>query len=756
MALNDNKITEKQLSDSGVVAAPDKLTGTAAENKAVFDRLVRAVVAPQYNALIDELSGAAGAAGIGTKLGKKLDAAVLSDDIAAVRLNGDKVLETTADGVHYEATGSSGHLILGGNNEVAPQRSRLKFANLMVEDEDGVTVVYGVKGDKGDPGEAGPQGPQGEAGPQGVPGIQGVPGADGADGRSFTILGRYETLEALEEAQPAGQEGDAWAVGPAGAASVFVWDTAHAGWQELGMVQGPRGEQGAQGNPGPQGETGPQGPQGLTGEKGEKGDPVQVNGKSGPVVTLSAGDVGALSLKDAANMQAQTDALENDMTELQSQIGENKLYSGSSNVEWENNIAVKPSTGNSGANTYILIARYQILGPNYDFTEVFAGTTRNSPRGTYGNNSMLFEVSARTGTQELSYCNIRYLTPPLQDTFVCAAVEGSGVNLTIRVYTYCTTSWTEVVFNSVSAALNPAHIARTLYTSQSPVSSVSGTVIWGEYQGASVPNLLLNSDFGVNQRGQTSYSKGRYTADRWYNSSAGTVTIAASTLPNGTAKNQITAAHVANSANTLSQPMENLDSVLGRELTACFWAKAAKAGQMRVGIANDVDTVLNVTTAWKKFTVHLKPTAANPSWTVNGLFFQSASSGAGSNALGSLTIAEPQLVYGAYAGDYAPPNPAEELAKCQRYYQRLYDASSNDVRFLAPAVVSGSGTWIAMASCMFPVVMREKPKMTYHLGSGVSTAGLAATKYGIDINKSGFEEGEAFVLKYEADAEIYS
>lgn len=268
-----------------------------------------------------------------------------------------------------------------------------------------------------------------------------------------------------------------------------------------------------------------------------------------------------------------------------------------------------------------------------------------------------------------------------------------------------------------------------------------------------VPNLLLNSDFGVNQRGETSYSKGRYTADRWYNSSAGTVTIAASTLPNGTAKNMLVISQQA-SQNTVSQPMENLDSVLGQELTACFWAKAAKAGQMRVGIANDIDTVLNVTTAWKKFTVSLNPTARNSSiWTVDGLFFQSAVSSA---ALGTLYIAEPQLVYGSFAGVYTPPNPAEELVKCQRYYQRLYDASSNDVRFLAPAVVSGSGTWIAMASCMFPVVMREKPKMTYHLGSGVSTAGLAATKYGIDINKSGFEEGEAFVLKYEADAEIYS
>lgn len=274
-----------------------------------------------------------------------------------------------------------------------------------------------------------------------------------------------------------------------------------------------------------------------------------------------------------------------------------------------------------------------------------------------------------------------------------------------------------------------------------------------KWNSCALPNLLLNSDFGVNQRGQTSYSKGRYTADRWYNSSAGTVTIAASTLPNGTAKNMLVISQQA-SQNTVSQPMENLDSVLGQELTACFWAKAAKAGQMRVGIANDVDTVLNVTTAWKKFTVSLNPTARNSSiWTVDGLFFQSAVSSA---ALGTLYIAEPQLVYGSFAGVYTPPNPAEELVKCQRYYQRLCDTADNNERAIYPATVQGSGSWIAMGWCPFKATMRAVPQMVYHLDSSLSTSGLAASTNGIDVNKPGFEEGEAFVLKYEADAEIYS
>ena len=44
---------------------PDKLTGTAAQNKKVFDNLVTAVVREKFNALLDELTGAAAAAQLG-------------------------------------------------------------------------------------------------------------------------------------------------------------------------------------------------------------------------------------------------------------------------------------------------------------------------------------------------------------------------------------------------------------------------------------------------------------------------------------------------------------------------------------------------------------------------------------------------------------------------------------------------------------------------------------------------------------------
>lgn len=56
MALSEYKIDAAEISGKGVVSAPDKLRGSAAENKALFDRLVRELVAEKLNALIDALT----------------------------------------------------------------------------------------------------------------------------------------------------------------------------------------------------------------------------------------------------------------------------------------------------------------------------------------------------------------------------------------------------------------------------------------------------------------------------------------------------------------------------------------------------------------------------------------------------------------------------------------------------------------------------------------------------------------------------
>ena len=65
MSIQEQKITEAAIAASGVQSRPDKLTGTAAQNKKVFDALVTAVVKERFNALLDELTGTTAAAQLG-------------------------------------------------------------------------------------------------------------------------------------------------------------------------------------------------------------------------------------------------------------------------------------------------------------------------------------------------------------------------------------------------------------------------------------------------------------------------------------------------------------------------------------------------------------------------------------------------------------------------------------------------------------------------------------------------------------------
>ena len=159
MSLENYKIKDTDIASKGVVAAPDKLTGSAEENKKIFDRLIRETVKGDFNGLIDALT----AAGVEHM-------ALLPENAAGfkyIRLNSDKVLEVSTDGTNWQATGSSGHLIIGPDGQALPQRSRMQFTNGTVTDQNGVTVVAGIKGDTGATGAQGPQGVQGVKGDRG-------------------------------------------------------------------------------------------------------------------------------------------------------------------------------------------------------------------------------------------------------------------------------------------------------------------------------------------------------------------------------------------------------------------------------------------------------------------------------------------------------------------------------------------------------------------------------------------------------------
>lgn len=253
------KISDSTISANGVISAPDTLTGTAAENKAVFDRLTGKTAIPKVNEVIDEVNRLTGQDVFTVK--------APDGSIVYMRLNSDKVLETSTDGVNFEATGSSGHVVLDADGRALPQRSRMQFAEGSVEDVDGVTVVHGIVGPQGEKGETGERGPKGETGNLG-PVI--VPSVDENGVMSFTVQATAIAPQSVSVRGPQGPQGVQGAQGAQGARGP-------QGIQGVAGAQGPKGEQGDIGPAGPQGPKGdtgtqgPQGPQGKTGANGKDG-----------------------------------------------------------------------------------------------------------------------------------------------------------------------------------------------------------------------------------------------------------------------------------------------------------------------------------------------------------------------------------------------------------------------------------------------------------------------------------------------------
>lgn len=68
MALSNRKILDTDVTTKGVVAAPNILNGSAQQNKAIFDRLIREIVKERLNALIDDLTAVTAAGELGASV----------------------------------------------------------------------------------------------------------------------------------------------------------------------------------------------------------------------------------------------------------------------------------------------------------------------------------------------------------------------------------------------------------------------------------------------------------------------------------------------------------------------------------------------------------------------------------------------------------------------------------------------------------------------------------------------------------------
>lgn len=161
----------------------------------------------------------------------------------------------------------------GDGDPKALQIENVKNGDLFLDNQSGKYYEYdgqtwNEKGTlKGEQGEVGPKGDTGAIGPQ---------GPKGADGTGVTILGSYDSEDALNQAQPTGKAGDSYLV----QGNLYVWDGTK--WKNVGTIQGPKGDRGLQG------ETGPQGPQGLKGETGSQGPIGQTGPKGADGVSIKS------------------------------------------------------------------------------------------------------------------------------------------------------------------------------------------------------------------------------------------------------------------------------------------------------------------------------------------------------------------------------------------------------------------------------------------------------------------------------------
>ena len=228
LKLKDIDFIGKQISDLSDTPSSDGMT--AADLKAYFDYMPKMMIAlGSFNDLIDAL----------TKLGVDNATVSLGDgSFKYIRLNTDGQLEVSNDGITYEVTASSGHIILDGNGKQMPQRSRLKFNGVEITDDGINTIITGIKGEKGDTGEKGEKGDTGDTG---------LTGPQGKTGKVLVPEVKNGIISWTLQDEP-------------------IVPTAQ-------NIQGPQGVQGVQGAQGVQGERGPQGIQGPAGAQGIQGEP---------------------------------------------------------------------------------------------------------------------------------------------------------------------------------------------------------------------------------------------------------------------------------------------------------------------------------------------------------------------------------------------------------------------------------------------------------------------------------------------------
>jgi hypothetical protein len=296
---------------------------------------------------------------------------------------------------------------------------------------------------------------------------------------------------------------------------------------------------------------------------------------------------------------------------------------------------------------------------------------------------------------------------------------------------------------------------------------------------AGLRNKIINGNMGIFQRGTTAVTiTGAYgPADRWssgslgntFSTSQGSFVSGDTLYDTGGAQYFTTVAvtSVANAANytAFNQRMEDVRILAGQTVTVSFWAKAA-SGTPSIGLevlqsfgtggsqsadANGTGQAQALTTTWtqysKTFTVpsingKTIGTTANTSYTSLVFWLDAGSSlNTRSGSIGqsskTVSIAQVQVEIGSVSTPFEFRPYGMELALCQRYFQKSYQAGTAPGTNSTVSIVSAYAaetTRVTGVVNRFPVVMRAQPSMQIYSETG--SLGLVSTTAGVNTGST--------------------